>query len=150
MTAGLGFWQEVFVMNRIVIAVAATLLISHVAVLAQTQTANLTTPLSPSQARDLMKSAHTGAEYTRLADYFHQRETVYRAKAADEKVEMDRRAQVNSPLYQKYPRPVDTAKALYDSYTTTADSAALQARHFDELAGNPERHEMQVAGQGHS
>jgi hypothetical protein len=37
-------------------------------------------------------------------------------------------------LMQKYPRPVDTAQYLYESYVSQADDAALQAQHFDQLA----------------
>lgn len=128
-------------MNRIALIAAAVFFLAPIAAFSQSsRSANLIAPMSPQEARDLVKKAHSAAEYRQLAGYFHQQEADYRAKAADEKVEMDRRSQVNSPLYQKYPRPVDMAKALYDSYTTCADSAALQAKHFGELA----------AGQGHS
>ena len=73
-------------------------------------------------------------QYKQLADYFHQQEAKYRAEAAAEKIERDRRAQVNAGLMQKYPRPVDTAQYLYESYVSQADDAALQAQHFDQLA----------------
>ena len=73
-------------------------------------------------------------QYKQLADYFQQQEAKYRAEAAAEKIERDRRAQVNAGLMQKYPRPVDTAQYLYESYVSQADDAALQAQHFDQLA----------------
>lgn len=135
-------------MNRIMITATAIFLMIPIAGTAQSsQTASLVTPLSPNEVRDLIKSAHSVAEYKHLAGYFHQQETDYRAKAADEKVELDRRAQVNAGLYQKYPRPVDTAQGFYDSYVSSANSAALQARHFDELAAGTGQHQEQMAGQ---
>jgi hypothetical protein len=80
-----------------------------------------------------------------LAEYFHQRETAYRAEAAAEKIERDRRAQVNAALYQKFPRPVDSAQYFYQSYLADADSADLQARHYDQLAATQTEHDEQVA-----
>jgi hypothetical protein len=84
-----------------------------------------------------MRNAHSAAAYKQLASYFHQQETEYRAEAAAAKVERDRRSQVNAGLMQKYPRPVDSAQYLYESYGSKADNAALQARHFEQLAAAP-------------
>ena len=66
-------------------------------------------------------------------------------EAATEKLESDRRAQVNAGLYQKYPRPVDTAQHLYETYLADADSAAAQAKHYDELAAGQTQHEVETA-----
>jgi hypothetical protein len=133
-------------MNRALI-VAAALITFPLAGIAQstTQVANLSTPMSPQQAHSLIKSAHSTEEYKQLAGYFHQQEAVYRGKAADEKIERDRRAQVNAGLYQKYPRPADSAQSIYESYVSNADNAALQARHYDQLAAGPSSHEQQMA-----
>jgi hypothetical protein len=87
--------------------------------------------------RTLMKSANSKAQYQRLATYFYQQEVHYRAEAAAEKIERNRRAQVNAGMMQKYPRPVDSAQYLYQSYLSQADKAALQAHHYDLLAGPP-------------
>jgi hypothetical protein len=89
-----------------------------------------TTPLHDSQ------SATTPAQYAQLAAYFHQQEARYRAQATAERIERDRRAHINAGLMQKYPRPVDSAQYLYESYLSRADSAALQARRYDQLAGD--------------
>jgi hypothetical protein len=126
-------------MNRTSIAIAALSLTLPLSGMAQanTQTASLSTPLSARQVNELVKSAHSTAQYKELASYYHQQEAQYRAEAATEKAERDRRAQVNAGLMQKYPRPVDSAQYLYESYVSKADSAALQARHYDQLAGNP-------------
>jgi hypothetical protein len=133
-------------MNRILV-VAALSLTFPLAGMAQstTQTASLSTPISPREVHSLVLSAHTGAQYQQLASYFHQQEAKFRAEAAAEKIERDRRAQINAGLTQKYPRPVDSAQYLYESYVSQADSAALQAQHFDQLAAAQTQHEQQFA-----
>lgn len=123
-------------MNRSVIILAALTCGLSVTGLAQStgQQASLRAPLSSAEAKNLMKSAHTTAEYKKLAVYFHEREADFNQRAAAEKVERDRRAQVNAGVYQKYPRPVDSAEALYESYVADANAASIQAKHYDELA----------------
>ena len=134
-------------MNRPLIIVALLSLASPLAGTAQTttQTASVTAPMSPHEAHDLMKSAHSVDQYKELAGYFHQREADYRAKAAAEKIERDRRAEVNASLYQKYPRPVDSAQYLYDSYVADANAAALQAQRYDQLASGQSQRDQQMA-----
>jgi hypothetical protein len=134
-------------MNRTMIVVAALTFTFPVAGMAQTnlQTATLSAPMTPHDVHNLMKSASSSAQYLQLADFFHKQEADYRAKAADEKIERDRRAQVNAALYQKYPRPVDSAQYLYESYLTDADTAALRARHYDQLAATQTQHDQQLA-----
>ena len=135
-------------MNRILV-VAALSLTFPLAGMAQstTQTASLSTPISPREVHGLVLSAHTGAQYQQLASYFHQQEAKFRAEAAAEAVERDRRAPDNAALYhyQKYPRPYDTAQSLYESYLSKADSAATQAQHFDQLAAAKSQNDQQLA-----
>ncbi len=134
-------------MNRTMVLITALSLTIPIAGMAQptTQTANLTAPLSGRELHSLILNAHSAAQYQQLAGYFHQMETKYRAEATAEKAERDRRAQINAGLMQKYPRPVDSAQYLYESYVSQADSAALQAQHFDQLAAAPAQHERQDA-----
>jgi hypothetical protein len=134
-------------MNRILLLASTILLTSSIAGIAQStaQMASLSAPLTAHEANSLIKSAHSVAEYTELAGYFHQQEAEYRAKAADEKIELGRRAQVNAALYQKYPRPVDVAQSRYDSYLASANGAALQARHYDQLAAGEGEQDRQLA-----
>ena len=139
-------------MNRILLLASVSLLTFPLVGIAQstTQTASLSAPLTAHDAHSLMKGAHSVAEYKELAGYFHQQEAEYRAKAADEKVELDRRAQVNAGLYQKYPRPVDVAQSRYDSYLANANDAALQAQHYDQLAvgEGQQDHQLATSSQG--
>jgi hypothetical protein len=134
-------------MNRILFLASGIILTSSLAGTAQSapQTASLSAPLTAHEANSLVKSARSVAEYKELAGYFRQQEAEYRAKAADEKTELDRRAQVNAGLYQKYPRPVDVAQSRYDSYLANANSAALQAQHYDQLASGEGQHDRQLA-----
>ena len=123
-------------MNRVCLLIATLSLVVPLAAPAQStgQTAVLSTPMSASELQSLIKSAHSTAQYQQLATYYHQQETMYRSKAADEKAERDRRAQVNAALMQKYPRPVDSSEYRYEAFTADADHAAVQAAHYDQLA----------------
>jgi hypothetical protein len=133
-------------MNRVVIAIALLSLFSPLAGSAQItiQAASATTPVTPQEAHDLMKSAHTVAQDQKLAEYFHQKESKYRAKASAEKVKLDQLSQVNPYRYQKYPRPVDWAKIRYESYVADADKAAAQAYRYSQLAATG-RDSQQIA-----
>jgi hypothetical protein len=130
-------------MNRIVATVATLVFALPLAGMAQpvTQTTTQPTSLSSQELHSLLKSAHSSADYQQLAGYYHQQEAKYRAEAASEKIERDRRAQVNAGLYQKYPRPVDSAQYLYESYLESANQAAAQAQHFDQLAAGQTQHD---------
>jgi len=134
-------------MNRSLVLVATLALALPFAGMAQSsmQTASLSAPMTPREVHSLMLSAHNSAQYQQIAGYFHQQEAKYRAEAATEKIERDRRAQVNAGLTQKYPRPVDSAQYLYESYVSQADSAALQAQHFDQLAAAQPQNDQQLA-----
>lgn len=133
-------------MNRTILTAVLLSLSLPLAGMAQsTQNASATAPLSAQELHSLIRSANSSAQYKQLASYFHQQETGYRAKAAAEKVELDRRSQVNAALYQKYPRPVDSARYLYESYLSDANGAALQAQHYEQLAGGQIQHDKQLA-----
>jgi hypothetical protein len=134
-------------MNRKLICTTALCLAFPLAGMAQstTQTASLPSLIPGQDLHNFIKSAHSAAQYQLLADYFHQQEAKYRAEAAAEKIERDRRAQVNAGVYQKYPRPVDSAQYLYESYSSSADQAGLQAQHYELLATGQPQHSEQAA-----
>lgn len=136
-------------MNRSLVLVATLSLALSFAGMAQSslQTASLSAPMTPREVHSLMRSAHDSAQYKQIAGYFHQQEAKFRAEAAAEAVERDRRAPDNAALYhyQKYPRPFDTAQYLYESYLSKADSAATQAQHFDQLAAAKSQNDQQLA-----
>lgn len=136
-------------MNRSLVLAATLSLAFPFAGMAQSsmQTASLSAPMTPREVHSLMRSAHDSAQYKQIAGYFHQQEAKFRAEAAAEAVERDRRAPDNAGLsrYQKYPRPFDTAQHLYESYLSKADSAATQAQHFDQLAAAKPQNDQQLA-----
>jgi hypothetical protein len=77
----------------------------------------------------------TTANYRLLASQYRQKEQVYRAKAAEEKVEWDRRKQITGSIAEKYPRPVDSARNLYEYYAAKAEQSAQKATEFETRAG---------------
>jgi hypothetical protein len=116
-------------MNRTQVVAATLSLLFPLAGIAQN-----TTQTARGTVQKPIGSPHTVDQYKQLADYFHQQEAKYCAEAAAEKSERDRRAEVNAGLMQKYPRPVDSAQNLYETYSHNADRAAAQALHYDQLA----------------
>ncbi len=120
--------------QRLLISAALALTVLLFSTQSPAQTPATPAHLTHHDLANLMANAHTTGQFKQLAAYFHSQESEYRAKAAAEKIERDRRAQVNAGLYQKYPRPVDSAEYLYESYVASADQAAAQALHYDQLA----------------
>ena len=81
-----------------------------------------------------VKQAHDASSYRELAVRFHQQEQVYRAKAAEEKAEWERRQQITVSIAEKYPRPVDSAHYLYDYYSQKADQMSKSAADYEARA----------------
>ena len=82
------------------------------------------------QMKQMARNAHAPEEYRSLASYYAERQKIYLQKAADEKAEWERRSQNVTGVLAKYPRPVDSAKNLYEYYMAEAtDAAKLQAKY---------------------
>src|SRR5580692_10220004 len=83
------------------------------------------------QVRQLALTAHSPEQYKALAGYYEQEENRYARLAADEKQEWDRRS--SQPIVgtlAKYPRPVDSARNLYEYYMyKVAENRMLEARY---------------------
>jgi hypothetical protein len=58
-----------------------------------------------------------------MANYFGEQHGTYLQKAAEEKKEWDRRSQNITSAAAKYPRPVDSARNLYEYYMYKASEA---------------------------
>ena len=87
-----------------------------------------------SQIKTMAREAHTVEQYTVLADYYAVRQRIYKRKAAGEMHLWAIRSEMTNPLREKWPRPVDSARNLYDYYEyKIAESAGLFAR-YDRLA----------------
>jgi hypothetical protein len=134
-------------MNRILIAVSAALLTFPIGGMAQstTQTASLSAPLTAHDVHKLMKSTQNISEYKQLSSYFHQREAVYRAKAANEEITRNQLAQGTTSQYHKTPSPADFAQQAYEWDVSRADKAAIRAEHYDLLVADQTQHDQQVA-----
>jgi hypothetical protein len=87
---------------------------------------------SAAQMRELMLTANNAQQYQTLADHFRQKESAHRARASEEKVEWARRAE--NGVGVKYPRPVDSARYLYESYSYDADRYGKLAAHYEQLS----------------
>jgi hypothetical protein len=84
------------------------------------------------QIRDMARAAHTPEQYTELADFYQARRRMFVSKAAEEMDLWARRNAVITPLSEKWPRPVDSARNLYEYYLhQAAKSAATAARYAD-------------------
>lgn len=90
--------------------------------------------LSHHELKEEMAQAHTPEQYGTLATYFRQKEKLFRDKAAEEKVEWDRRKQATLALGKKYPSSADSARNLYDYYSYKADQMASSAAVYEARA----------------
>jgi hypothetical protein len=118
--------------TRIFIPIALSL--SSVFTLAQADPNITEKRLTGTELHQQMQNAQNPQQYQALAAYYRQQEKSFRAKAASEKLVWDARAQNIVASANKYPRPVDSAHYLYDSYSYDADRAARLADHYEQLS----------------
>jgi hypothetical protein len=86
------------------------------------------------QLKQLARDAHAPEQYKSLANYYGERQKDYLQKAADEKIEWARRSQNVTGILAKYPRPVDSARNLYEYYMTRASEAGTLEAEYTRLA----------------
>jgi len=86
------------------------------------------------ELKKMINEAHTAEQYKALAVYFRSQQKNYKQKAAAEMHEWARRSEVNAPLYQKYPRPVDSSRNRYEYFTYEAHQMNAQFTHYQALA----------------
>lgn len=86
------------------------------------------------QIKKMVREAHTVEQFTVLANYYWSQQRMYKQKAVEQMHLWRERAETVTPLSEKYPRPVDSARNLHDYYEyKAAQSAALFAK-YDRLA----------------
>jgi hypothetical protein len=90
--------------------------------------------LTKAQVKQLARDAHTPEQYGALARYFGTQQRSFMQQADDEKKEWIRRSQNIVSVAAKYPRPVDSARYLYEYYTYEASEAGQLAAKYDQLA----------------
>jgi hypothetical protein len=86
------------------------------------------------QLKQLVLNAHAPAQYAALASYYNERQNNYLQKAAEEKEEWARLGQNITSVAAKYPRPVDSARNLYEYYIYKASEAGEFAEKYRRLA----------------
>lgn len=86
------------------------------------------------QVRHMRREAHTREQFSALADYYAIRERMFERKAIEEMHLWADRSEKPNPLYEKWPRPVDSARNLHDYYQYEASQAAAMKAKYDRLA----------------
>lgn len=85
---------------------------------------------SQAQLKQLALDAHTPDQYKALASSYTKQQAYFLQQAAEEKLEWDRRSTNVMGANAKYPRPVDSARYLYEYYAYKASEAgALSAKY---------------------
>jgi len=92
------------------------------------------THYTQAQVKQLALNAHAPAQYTALASYYGERQNDYLQKAAEEKQELIRRSQNIVSVAAKYPRPVDSARNLYEFYMYKASEAGTLEAKYSRMA----------------
>ena len=91
--------------------------------------------LSSRQAKLLTQTAHTTADFEKLADYFHAQALRFQKRAADEDTIMRQEAVHGSGV--KYPSSYETAHRLRDYYQQCAQDAAAKAATYERREQAP-------------
>jgi imidazolonepropionase-like amidohydrolase len=99
-----------------------------------TSSAENDTHYAQAQLKQLMREAHTPEQYQVLAGYYAEQQKHYLQQAAEEKQEWVRRSQNVASVAAKYPRPVDSARYLYEYYTLKASESGDLAAKYAQLA----------------
>jgi len=86
------------------------------------------------QVRRLAREAHTAEEFGQLADYYAIRQRMYRRKAAEAMDLWAQRNAIITPLSEKWPRPVDSARNRYDYFEYEANHCAELSRKYSQMA----------------
>ncbi len=89
---------------------------------------------TPRQIRKLTHEAHTAEQFGQLADYYAVRQRMYKRKAAEAMDLWAQRNAIITPLSEKWPRPVDSAKARYDYFEYEVAHCAELSRKYSQMA----------------
>ena len=109
---------------------------------AQTPAAGNAAPhYTNSQLKQMMREAHTPEQYSALVAYYSSRRQEFLQKSAEEKLEWERRSQNIMSIAAKYPRPVDSARYLYEYYMQEAAEAGALSAKYGRLLASPSNSE---------
>jgi hypothetical protein len=89
--------------------------------------------------KQLAHNAHAPEQYSALANYYQMQQEGYQQRAAEAKKDWERMSQNVTGNMGKYPRPVDSARNLYEYYMAKASKAATLEAKYTRLAtvGSP-------------
>ena len=87
-----------------------------------------------SQLKRMAAEAKTPEQFQVLASYYSTQQQHFAQLAADEKAEWARRSQFTQSIEAKYPRPVDSARNLYEYYAYRAAEAATLSEKYAGMA----------------
>ena len=97
------------------------------------------TEYTQAQVKQLVRDAHTPEQYSDLAAFYFRQQAIYLQKAAEEKHDWVQRSQNTASIAEKYPRPVDSARNLYEYYAYEASKAGQLAAKFSRLSAPESR-----------
>lgn len=122
-------------MKRILTVIGVVVMIvTAEAVAAAEKNSPVQSAYTSSQIRQMAREAHTAEQYTELADYYALQQGVYRQKAVEQMHLWRERAEMVTPLSEKWPRPVDSARNLHDYYEYKVAQSAKLFEKYDQLA----------------
>jgi hypothetical protein len=120
--------------SLLAISVLSLTLVTVMANTASATPADNSAQPSAGQLKQMAKDAHTPEQYAALARSYAQLEKAYLAMATEEKQEWNRRSQNVVSIAAKYPRPVDSARNLYEYYAYKASEAGALVAKYNQLA----------------
>jgi hypothetical protein len=91
------------------------------------------THYTPGEIKKLEHEARSPEQYGILATYYGDQQKTYLEQAAQEKQEWDRRSQNVMVVAARYPRPVDSARNLYEYYMYKASQAGALSGKYSQL-----------------
>jgi hypothetical protein len=86
--------------------------------------------------KQLVRDAHSPDQYRALDAYYGEQQKSYLKQAAEEKQEWVRRSQNIVGVAAKYPRPVDSARNLYEYYMYKASETGALSLKYNQLGAN--------------
>ena len=92
------------------------------------------TQYTKAQLHQLSRDAGTPEQYSELASYYANQQSEYVQQARAEKQEWIRRNESIVSIAAKYPRPVDSARYLYEYYAYQASKAGQLTAKYSQLA----------------
>jgi len=90
---------------------------------------------SQAQLKQMTLAAHTPEQYKALASSYTKQQSYFLRQAAEEKQEWERRSANIVSVNAKYPRPVDSARYLYEYDAYKASEAGALSLKYAQLGG---------------